>query len=162
MAARIGDGGANLIAAEYAERAVDGRDHQARQRGGTAGFVQERVTGLVHDDGVALACPDAIRDLVAHGAGRQKHRGFLAEKFGDPFLQQVGGWILECLLVAALGLGHGLAHAGRRLGIGVGVQIDAKIAGDFCGFAGVTEEVGLHILLPVPDPVSACPAEPLS
>ena len=79
------------------------------------------------DDLVARPAVHQHRNLVAHGAGGQEHRRLLAEQIGDPLLQPVGGRILAALLVADLGLGHCLAHAGRRLGLGVAVEVDQAV-----------------------------------
>ena len=70
---------------------------------------------------------DADGDLVGHGAARQEDGVLLAQKLADPLAQPVDGGVLHLLLVAHLGVGHGLSHAGRGLGLGVAVKIDETV-----------------------------------
>src|SRR5215468_8480981 len=64
------------------------------------------------------------RDLVAHRAGGQEHRGLLPEQLGDRLLQGVHGGILALLLVADLRLAHEAAHLHGGPGHGVAEEID--------------------------------------
>ena len=90
------------------------------------------------DDLVARPAVHQHRDLIAHSARRQKHGRFLAQMRRDAVLQSIGGRILATLLVADLGFRHRLAHPGRRLGLGVAVEVDDRVAGQ----VGLLELVG--------------------
>src|SRR5919106_2780489 len=76
------------------------------------------------DDLVALPAMRARGDLVAHRPRWQIDRGFLAQQIGNPLAQRVDGGVEHGLLVADLGRGDRPAHARRRGGAGVAVQVD--------------------------------------
>ena len=63
-------------------------------------------------------------DGVAHGAGGNEERGFLAGDFGGARFQPVDGGVFAVNVVADFGFEHGLAHGGRGFGDGVAAQID--------------------------------------
>jgi len=72
----------------------------------------DEVRGAVGQHLVARPRVHLDRDLVAHGAGGEVQRRFLAQEIGDHLLQQVHGRVLALLLVAHLGLAHEAAHVG--------------------------------------------------
>ncbi len=110
---------------ELAAQAVDRAHVDAGQRRRPSGLEVDRVRGVVGDHLFAGPRVDAERDLVTHRAGRQEHRGFLAEEIGHHFAQStVDGRVLELLLVTHLGLAHEAAHLGRGARDGVAGQID--------------------------------------
>ena len=57
----------------------------------------------------------------------RKSEVFLAQKLADALAQPVDRGVLHLLLVAHFGVGHGLSHAGRGLGLGVAVEIDETV-----------------------------------
>ena len=79
---------------------------------------------LVADHLLAGAAVHQQRDLVAHAAGGQEDSRLLAQHRGHARLQRVDGGVLSALLVADLGLGHGLAHGRRRPRDRVAPEID--------------------------------------
>ena len=85
------------------------------------------VGGAVGDHLVAQPAMNADGDLVGHGAARQEDRVLLAQKLADALAQAVDGGVFHLLLVADLGVGHGLPHAGRGLGLGVAVEVDETV-----------------------------------
>src|SRR5438552_2537546 len=111
-----------------AARPVDRAHVDAGQRAGPARLEVDRVRGGVRDDLLAGPRVHAQRDLVAHGAGRQKHRGVLAEQLGHHLAEQVDGRVLQLLLVAHLGLAHEAAHVGGGPRDGVAVEVDVDPA----------------------------------
>ena len=123
----IAQGGLHLLAGEHAVGAFDRPDHDAGIGGRAAGLGVDDVRGPIGDHLVAQAAMDADGGLVGHGAARQEQRVLLAQKLADPLAQPVDGGILHLLLVAHLGVGHGLSHAGRGLGLGVAVKIDETV-----------------------------------
>ena len=58
---------------------------------------------------------------------RQEERILLAEQFTDAFAEPVDGGVFHLLLVAHLGFGHCLSHAGRRLGFGIAEKVDETV-----------------------------------
>ena len=80
--------------------------------------------GPVGDDFVAGTAMDEDRDFVAHGAGRQEHRRFLAKPFGHHVAETIDRRVFAVDVVADLGLRHGTAHGRRGLGGGIAPQID--------------------------------------
>ena len=60
----------------------------------------------------------------AHRRRGQVDGLFVPEQRSDPLLEREHGRILALLLVADLGPRHRLAHARRRLRLGVGAKID--------------------------------------
>ena len=123
----IAQRGLDLVGGEHAVGAVEHADHDARIGGRAAGLGVDDVGGPVGDHLVAQPAMDADGGLVAHGAARHEDGVFLAEDLADPVAQPVDGGVLVLLLVAHFGLGHGFPHAGRRLGLGVAVEIDEPI-----------------------------------
>ena len=65
---------------------------------------------------------DVQRDLV--GRGREKDRLLVPEELGPSPLELVDGRVLALLLVTDRGVRDRLAHRGRRLGQGIGAEID--------------------------------------
>src|SRR4051812_45921245 len=63
------------------------------------------------------------RDLVAHRAGHQIDRGFLARDRRRALLETEHGGIVVVLGVADVGVRHRPAHLGRRTGDRVGAKI---------------------------------------
>jgi hypothetical protein len=102
----------------------DGPELGAGDAGGVGGLGVEGVGGLAADDLVAGLAPGEVGDDVAHRAGGDVERGLLAEELGGALLEGVDGRILAEHVIAQLRLGHRPAHLGRRLGDGVGPQID--------------------------------------
>ena len=125
-----------MSAAGIAQRRLDfGRAENAllcRQRPGlhtgesraAAGLGREDVRHVGGNHFVARPTVHEERNLVAHGAGGQEHRGFLGQKSCNALLQGIGGGVFGLLLVANLGLRHRLAHAGRWARRGVARQIN--------------------------------------
>ena len=62
--------------------------------------------------------------LVRLRARREEQRIVGTEQLGDALLQPARRGIAVQDVIADLGFGHGAAHAGRRLGNGVGAKID--------------------------------------
>jgi len=119
--------GLDIGAGELAERAGDRQRLGAGERCGATAFGREHVRRLGADDLVARTAMNGDSDLVAHRAGGQEDGGFLAEELGRHLLQLVGRGVLAALLVADLGLGHGLAHGSRRACLGIAVEIDQSV-----------------------------------
>src|SRR6267378_827739 len=107
-----------------AARPVDRAHVDAGQRAGPARLEVDRVRRRVRDDLLAGPRVHAQRDLVAHGAGRQEHRGVLAEQLGHHLAEQVDGRVLQLLLVAHLRLAHDTAHVGGGPRDGVAIEVD--------------------------------------
>ena len=63
-------------------------------------------------------------DLVAHRAGGDEQRGFLAEHAGDALFEAADGGVFAEHVVAHFGGGHGGAHAGRGAGDGIAAEVD--------------------------------------
>ena len=104
--------------------AVESADHGAGERRRAAAFGGDDVGGAVADHLVAGAAMDQQRDLVAHGAGREEDGGLLAQQGRDARLKRVDRGVFAALLVADLGLGHGVAHGRRRPRHRVAPEID--------------------------------------
>ncbi len=84
------------------------------------------VGARLRDDQVPRAPKvQAKADLVRHRAGRHVQGGLLAHHLGGAILEAADRRVVAEPVVADLGLGHGLAHGRRRLGHGVGTQVDA-------------------------------------
>ena len=90
-----------------------------------AAFAGDQMGGDVGQDFVAGPAMHQRRRDIAHGAGRQEHRGLLAHEIGDAVAKQIDGGIVADLLVADFGARHRLAHPGRRAGLRVRQQVDA-------------------------------------
>jgi hypothetical protein len=65
-----------------------------------------------------------LRDEVAHGAGRDEERGFLAEEHGCAALQQIDGGILVVEILTDDCFRNRTAHDRRRLRNRVTPQVD--------------------------------------
>ena len=105
---------------------LQSQHHRAGQRPWAAAFVGDDVRQFVRQDLVAGAAMGQDRDLVAHRAGRQKNRRFLAEQRGHPVAQLMDRGIVAVLLVADLGGHHRGLHSGRGLCLRVGIQVDPQ------------------------------------
>ena len=68
---------------ELTARAVDGSHVDTGERRRPARLEVDRMRGVMGDHLFAGPRVHAQRDLVAHGARREEHRGVLAEKLGD-------------------------------------------------------------------------------
>ena len=68
----------------------------------------------------------ADAEHVRHRARRAEQPGLVPEQLGDVRLERVDGRVLAVDVVADLGVGHGLAHAGGGPGDGVGAQVDDR------------------------------------
>jgi hypothetical protein len=90
-----------------------------------AAFAGDDVRGLVRQDLVARAAMRQRGRDVAHGPGRHKNRGFLAEQIGHAFAQHIHARIVADLLVADLRSRDRLAHRRRRAGLRIRQQVDA-------------------------------------
>ena len=110
-----------------AGNAVHRIHRHAAQRGGGAGFHDHEVRRALGDHLVARTAEDMNGDLVAHGARRQKDRGFLAEQRRHSFAERVDGGVIVTLLVAHRRFGDGTAHPGSGPGLGIAVEIDHDI-----------------------------------
>ena len=118
------DGGLERRRVVLPARAVEALHVDAGQRCGAAGFEMDRVRRLVRQHLLAVAAVDAERDLVAHGARRQKERRLLAEEVGDHLLEEIDRRVLVLLLVAHVRVAHEAAHLQRGLGQRIAVEID--------------------------------------
>src|SRR5690606_28958287 len=98
--------------------------HHAGERRRAAGFGVERVRARRKDDLVALAAVHPCGNLVAHRPRRDVNRSLLAEQVGHALAQAVDRRVEHRLLVTDPRLGDRPAHAGRRLGPRVAVQVD--------------------------------------
>src|SRR5258708_7489096 len=78
----------------------------------------------VADDFLAMIGVELNRNGVAHRAGRHENGGLFAEYRRCPLFEMVDRRIFAVHIVADLGLSHGLAHSGGRLGYGVTSEID--------------------------------------
>ena len=102
--------------------ALPGRDRtdEAAGKHGRRGHLPiEDVGARFADDLLPRLRVQAKSDLIAHGAGGNKERGFPAEAGRGPALQQVDRGILTIDVVAHFGGGHGSAHLRRGAGHGV-------------------------------------------
>ena len=117
----------DLLAGEHAIGTVDHADHDAGIGGGATRLGVDDVGRAVGDHLVAQPAVHADGDLVAHGAARQEHGVFLAQKFADLVAQAVDRGVFHLLLVADFGVGHGLPHSGRGLRLGVAVKVDETV-----------------------------------
>ena len=100
-------------------------NQRARHRGRSTGLIIDDMGRPVGNDLVTGRTVDCQRNLVAHRAGRQEDRIFLAKALRDLITQPIDTGIEPVLLIADLRLGHRLAHAGRRLRLGIAVEIDS-------------------------------------
>src|ERR1700733_2871561 len=66
----------------------------------------------------------ADRDLVAHGPGRNKQRGFAAKNLGRACFQLVYGGVFAVDVVPHLGRGHGGSHGSRGTSDRIAAQVD--------------------------------------
>ncbi len=114
------------LGVELTARAVDRPHVDAGERRRPARLEVDRMRGVMRDHLFAGPRVHAQRDLVAHGARRQEHRGFLAEQLGDHLAEQIDGRVLELLLVAHLGVAHEAAHLGGGAGDRVAEEIDVE------------------------------------
>ena len=93
---------------------------------GAAPLVDQDVRPLLGDDLAARPTQNAQRGLVRHRRRRHEERRLVPEQVGHPALQLVGRRVLALLLVADLGGRHRGEHPRRRLGDGVGAEIDHR------------------------------------
>ena len=93
-------------------------------RGGPTELRQHDVRVLLDEQRVARAAEDVQRDLVRHRRGRQEDRLLVPEELGPSPLELVDGRVLALLLVADGGVRDRVTHRPRRLGQGVGAEID--------------------------------------
>ena len=103
-----------------------GRDLHAGKRGRPAALEVQDVAGGLGNHLVARPAMDPDRNLVAHRSGGQEHGSFVAEQCRHPFAERVDARVGERLLVADRRLRHRPAHFGRRQGLGVAVEVDAR------------------------------------
>jgi hypothetical protein len=100
------------------------RERHAAERRRAAGLVPEDVALVAHDDLVATPAVREQRRQVAHRATGDVEGGFFAEHLGRELFEPAHGWVLTELIVADLGIRHGLPHGRCRLGNGIAPQID--------------------------------------
>jgi hypothetical protein len=124
---------AKTVGREFSVRAFERRDLEAAERRMGAAFAGQDVRGLMRQDLIAGPAMHKRGRNVAHSAGGQEYRGFLAEQTGHPLAQQVHAGIVADLFVADLGPRHRLAHGRRRAGLRVRQQVDADRRGIACG-----------------------------
>src|SRR5882724_7441032 len=79
---------------------------------------------VVADHLLARLGVELHRDGVAHGAGGNEKRGFLAKDFGGASLQAIDGGIFAVNIVADRGCRHGSAHGFGGLSDGIASEID--------------------------------------
>jgi hypothetical protein len=93
------------------------------------------VPGSLVPDDMALGSGDDLaaagdvshqRDQIAHRPRRDEDRGFLAEQGGRALLERIDRRVLAQDVVADLSGGHRPTHLGRRVGHGVGAEIDRR------------------------------------
>ena len=92
--------------------------------GGPTELRQHDVRVLLDEQRIARAAEDVQRDLIRHRRGRQEDRLLVPEELGASPLELVDGRVLPLLLVADGGVRDRVAHRPRRLGQGVGAEID--------------------------------------
>ena len=93
------------------------------QRGDPARLVQEGVRFVAQHHLVAALTVGEDGSQVAHRAGRDVERGFLAHPAGGHLLQAVDSGVFAVNVVADFGFRHRLAHGGRGMGDGVGTEV---------------------------------------
>ena len=91
-----------------------------------AQFGEHDVGVPLDEQGIAGAAEDVQRDLVGHRRGRKEDRLLLPEELGASALELVDGRVLTLLLVADRGVRDRRSHRRRRLGQGVGAEIDHR------------------------------------
>ena len=116
--------GSHLLGRDPAGGAGEAARDQPRVHGGTARFEDQDVRAFLRDELAPGPRLDAERDLVRHRRRWQKERRLLAEQRRRAPLELVDRRILAFLFVADLGGSHGGEHLDRRLGRGVGAEID--------------------------------------
>jgi hypothetical protein len=113
-----------LLGGEAATRSGERMENRANHGGGTAGLVEEWVSGFVQQDLVPRPAVHGEGDLIAHRARGEEERRLLSQEVGHHLLQLVDGRILPLLFVPHLRLAHRPAHGCGRAGDRVGVEID--------------------------------------
>ena len=93
-------------------------------RGRPTELRQHDVRVLLDEQRIARAAEDVQRDLIRHGRSRQEDGLLVPEELGSSLLELVDGRILPLLLVAHGGVRDRVTHRARRLGQGVGAEID--------------------------------------
>ena len=73
---------------------------------------------------IARPCVDPNGDLIGHRPRRHEERSLLAQKLGRALLEELDGRVFSVDIVTDRGFGHRASHRGRRLGNGVGPQVD--------------------------------------
>ena len=83
---------------------------QARVEGGARELGDHDVRSLLDEELAAALAEDRERDLVAHRRGREVDGLLLAEQLRAAALELQDRRVLALLLVADLGVRHGLPH----------------------------------------------------
>ena len=88
----------------------------------------QAVRAFIKNNFFAMIDPNAVGNLIAHGAGGQKNSGFLRNQIGNHLTEFVNSRVFLTLLITNRRICHFLAHFGRRQGAGIAVQINARRA----------------------------------
>ena len=81
------------------------------------------MAAVLANDLLPMVGQDLDRRLVPHGPGDNIQARFAPEDFRRPILKAVDRGILAVDVIPHLGVVHGLAHRGGRLGDGIAAQI---------------------------------------
>ena len=147
----------HLSGREDSALAVERAEHRSRQLRRPAGLGHDRMRAALEDHLVAAwANVQAQRNLVAHRAARQEHRGLVAEQLRHASLQALRCGVGAALLIADLGGCDGRAHplAGPRLRVAVeidGIQAAAQVSATKPAPTGCSEPCQAH---PIDSPTS--------
>ena len=95
-------------------------------RGRPTELRQHDVRVLLDEQRVARAAEDVQRDLIRHRRGRKEDRLLVPEEFRSSPLELVDGRVLPLLLVTDGGVRDRVTHRARRLGQGVGAEVDHR------------------------------------
>ena len=94
------------------------------KRSSTPGFRTIDVTILFNQQLVTWLGVSPNCDLIGHGSGRHKHRGFHSQDFRSFFLKSLNRGIITPNIITHFGFGHNLPHFRGRFGYRVASQIN--------------------------------------
>ena len=114
----------HLVHGEQSAFRRNGADHAAAEPCHHGELVVQQVGARIADHFLPVLGEQFDADGVAHGAGGDEDRGFLAGDFRGAFFQTVDGGVFAIDVVAHLGLEHRPPHCGCGPGDGVTAQID--------------------------------------
>src|SRR5262249_20044501 len=120
----VADGTPDLVGRQPSILTGEPAGDESRVDGRAAELVEQDVRVLVGEQLVARLAEQMQRDLVCHSRRRHVDGLVLAEQCGGAALELEDGRVLALLLVSDDRLGDRGAHSRRRLGNGVGAEID--------------------------------------